>query len=112
LCARDSLPRARAPRRAIPGHERTMANATSSSTGQANPTVPPTIVVILRCTLPQPLVQHLFAIGARWLRPRRRETPRQWLAAADAPPADAEPTRALAAHLAARLSPCELEIVR
>jgi DNA-binding NarL/FixJ family response regulator len=92
-----------------------MANdATSSSTGREGPpTAPPTVVVILRCTLPPPLLDHLFAIGAAGYLPAAAaaEPPAgQWIAAAadataNAPDADPSP-------LGARLSPRELEVVR
>ena len=97
-----------------------MANAKSSATGHATPppTVPPTVVVVLLCSLPQPLVRHLFAIGAAGYMPAEAtaNTPthtaaEQWLAAAAAADAssnaDADPS-----HLAAQLSPRELDVVR
>ena len=89
-----------------------MANANDSSTGEPGPTVPPTVVVILRCTLPPPLVQHLFAIGAAGYVPAGAPA-EQWAAAAAAATgtssenADADPS-----HRAAQLSRCELEVVR
>ena len=99
-----------------------MANdATSSSTGREGPpTAPPTVVVILRCTLPPPLLDHLFAIGAAGYLPAGAagEPPAgRWIAAAageaiaDAPAA-AEAADADPSPLAARLSPRELEVVR
>jgi DNA-binding NarL/FixJ family response regulator len=95
-----------------------MANATSSPTaGRADPPPPPpsppTVLVVLRCTLPPPLIQHLFDIGAADYLPAGGSA-QQWLAAGAAataapPPAAADPDPA---HLAARLSPCELDVVR
>jgi DNA-binding NarL/FixJ family response regulator len=91
-----------------------MANAKSSPTAQPSPppTVPPTVVVVLRCTLPPPLVRHLFAIGAAGYLPA--DTPantaaEQWIAAAAdvGSIAEADPS-----HLAAQLSPRELDVVR
>jgi DNA-binding NarL/FixJ family response regulator len=88
-----------------------MANASSSPNAAPNPpavlpAVPPSVVVILRCTLPPPLVDHLFKIGAAGYLPADALA-RQWIAPADAAPADAAPF-----PLAAPLSPLELDVVR
>src|SRR5688572_2093828 len=97
-----------------------MANANPSATaGRARaPTaaVPPTVVVILRCTLPPPLLRHLFAIGAAGYLPADAPADQptaQWIAAAAAAARDsAADVNADPSLLAAQLSPCELEVVR
>ena len=94
-----------------------MTNANdSSAAGPASPTIAPTVVVILRCTLPPPLLRHLFAIGAAGYLPAAAATTpaESWIAAAAVASAakadadmDTDPT-----YRAAQLSPCELEVVR
>ncbi len=71
-------------------------------------------MVILRCTLPPPLIDHLFAIGAAGYLPAEPPADTsadQWLAAAAdktaVADADDDPL-----PLAALLSPRELEVVR
>jgi DNA-binding NarL/FixJ family response regulator len=89
-----------------------MANAKSSvTTGASSPSAPPTVVVVLRCTLPPPLLRHLFAIGAAGYvpaEPPANTAAEQWIAAA-ANVADADGDPSLRAAL---LSPCELEVVQ
>ena len=85
-----------------------MANANPDSTGaETLPTLPPTVLVLLQCTMTQAVLDHLFAIGAARVLPADASPP-PWLAAA-APPAqaDREPP-----FVPARLSRSESEIVR
>lgn len=97
-----------------------MANAKSSpSAGASRPPPPalpaaaPTVLVVLRCTLPPPLLRHLFAIGAAGYLPAgapANTAAERWIAAADdANAADANADPSLRAAL---LSRCELEVVQ
>ena len=86
-----------------------MANATPDSTGaETLPTLPPTVLVLLQCTMTQAVLDHLFAMGAARVLPADAPAP-PWLAAAANAPvhqaADAGLSRA------ARLSPGDLKVV-
>jgi DNA-binding CsgD family transcriptional regulator len=86
-----------------------MANANPDSTGaETLPTLPPTVLVLLQCTMTQAVLDHLFAMGAARVLPADAPAP-PWLAAAANAPVHQAADAGLS--LAARLSPGDLKVV-